>query len=144
MHALCPASRNLTNRQLDAIGSSDGLVGIVFACPFLRADFADDPDTPLELIATHASYVAERIGVEHVALGSDFDGTEVPDALGDVTGVPALLEEFAKHGFSESEIEAMWIVMPMRSPYASRRAFDSRQSARPPCACWKWTCTSTR
>ena len=46
-HALCPTSRNLTDAQLDAIGSSGGLVGIVFAAPFLRADFADDPDTPL-------------------------------------------------------------------------------------------------
>src|SRR5438105_2203643 len=73
VHALCQASRNLTDRQLDAIGASNGLIGIVFACPFLRADFADDPETPLELIATHARYAAERIGVDHVALGSDFD-----------------------------------------------------------------------
>src|SRR5580658_1515971 len=46
-HALCPASRNLTDAQLDAVGASGGLVGIVYACTFLRADFADDPDTPL-------------------------------------------------------------------------------------------------
>src|SRR5436309_917882 len=38
-HALCQASRNLTDRQLDAVGESDGLVGIVFSCPFLREDF---------------------------------------------------------------------------------------------------------
>ncbi len=42
-HALCPTSRNLTDAQLDAIGSSNGLVGIVFATPFLRPDFAEDP-----------------------------------------------------------------------------------------------------
>ena len=70
-HALCQASRNLTDRQLDAIGASAGLVGVVFGCGFLRPDFADDPDTPLGLIAQHAAYVADRIGVEHVALGSD-------------------------------------------------------------------------
>ena len=35
----------------------------------------DDADTPLAVIAQHAAYVAERIGVRHVALGSDFDGT---------------------------------------------------------------------
>ena len=73
-HQLCATSRNLTDEQLDAIGETDGLVGIVFAVPFLRPDFAEDPDTPLELIAEHAAYIAERIGVEHVALGSDFDG----------------------------------------------------------------------
>jgi membrane dipeptidase len=103
-HALCAASRNLTDRQLDAIGSSGGLVGIVFACPFLRADFADDPDTPLELIAQHAAYVAERTGVEHVALGSDFDGATIPAPLGDVAGLPKLLAALRDVGFSDAEI----------------------------------------
>ena len=82
VHALCPTSRNLLDSQLDAIGSSGGLVGIVFAVPFLRADFADDPDTPLSLIAEHARYVADRIGVAHVALGSDYDGATIPAPLG--------------------------------------------------------------
>jgi membrane dipeptidase len=104
-HSICPASRNLTDRQLDAIGSSDGLVGIVYACSFLREDFADDPDTPLELIARHAAYIAERIGVEHVALGSDFDGATMPAALGDVSGVPRVLDSLAGAGFSTAELE---------------------------------------
>ncbi len=107
VHALCATSRNLTDRQLDAIGSSDGLVGIVYACAFLRADFADDPDTPLELIGRHAAYVAERIGVEHVGLGSDFDGTTIPEALGDVAGIPRLLEALRATGFTESELDAI-------------------------------------
>jgi membrane dipeptidase len=106
-HALCPTSRNLTDSQLDAIGASDGLVGIVFACPFLRPDFNNDPDTPLELIVEHARYVSDRIGVAHVALGSDFDGATVPAALGDVAGLPRLLEAFAAAGFSGEEIDAI-------------------------------------
>lgn len=106
-HALCPTSRNLTDAQLDAIGASEGLVGIVFACPFLRSDFADDPDTPIDLIADHARYVAERIGVEHVALGSDFDGATIPAAVGDVAGIPRVLDSLASAGFSASEVEAI-------------------------------------
>ena len=106
-HALCQSSRNLTDRQLDAIGASGGLVGIVFACPFLRSDFADDPDTPIELIARHAAYVAERIGVEHVALGSDFDGATIPDAVGDVAGIPRVLEALADVGFGQDELRAV-------------------------------------
>ncbi|HET9197580.1 MAG TPA: dipeptidase [Solirubrobacterales bacterium] len=106
-HALCPASRNLTDRQLDAIGASDGLVGIVFATPFLRADFADDADTPLGLVADHARYVAERIGVAHVALGSDFDGATVPASLGDASGLPRLVAALADAGFGRTEIEAI-------------------------------------
>lgn len=106
-HAICPASRNLTDRQLDAIGASGGLVGIVFATPFLRRDFADDAETPLTLIAEHARYVADRIGVAHVALGSDFDGATIPDALGDAAGLPKLLVALADSGFSQAEIEAV-------------------------------------
>jgi membrane dipeptidase len=104
-HALSAASRNLTDRQLDAIGASVGLVGIVFACSFLRPDFADDPDTPLSLIAEHARYVADRIGVEHVALGSDYDGTTIPSALGDAAGTPRVLEVLRTvGGFDEREL----------------------------------------
>jgi membrane dipeptidase len=104
-HALCQASRNLTDRQLDAIGASGGLVGIVFACSFLRPDFADDPDTPLSLIASHARYIADRIGVEHVALGSDYDGTTIPAGLGDAAGTPQLFDVLRTvGGFDEREL----------------------------------------
>jgi membrane dipeptidase len=103
-HALCPTSRNLTDAQLDAIGSSGGIVGIVFACPFLRADFNDDPDTPIELIAEHARYVADRIGPEHVALGSDYDGATIPAPLADVAGTPKLLDALTASGFSAPEL----------------------------------------
>ena len=107
VHALCPTSRNLTDAQLDAIGGSGGLVGIVFACPFLRPDFANDPDTPISLIADHARYVADRIGVEHVALGSDFDGATIPAAVGDVAGMPRVLDALRAAGFTERELEAV-------------------------------------
>lgn len=106
-HALCAASRNMTDDQLGAVGSSAGLVGIVFACPFLRPDFADNPDTPIELISAQARYVADRIGVEHVALGSDFDGTVIPAAVGDVAGMPKVLEALTEVGFGPSEVDAI-------------------------------------
>jgi membrane dipeptidase len=99
-HSLCAASRNLTDRQLDAIGASGGLVGIVFAASFLRPDFADDENTPIKLIVDHARYVADRIGIEHVALGSDFDGATMPAELGGVTGIPKLLDALGGAGFT--------------------------------------------
>ncbi|HEX3976742.1 MAG TPA: dipeptidase [Solirubrobacteraceae bacterium] len=107
VHALAASSRNLTDEQLDAIGSSDGLVGIIFGCQFVRADLQDDADTPLSVIAQHAAHVAERIGVRHVALGSDFDGTRIPAELGDVAGIPKLLDALRDAGFSEPDLEAI-------------------------------------
>ncbi|HEY5333698.1 MAG TPA: membrane dipeptidase, partial [Solirubrobacterales bacterium] len=73
-HAICPNSRCLTDAQIDAVGGTGGLVGIVYAPAFLRPDGRNQPaDTPMALIVQHARHVVERIGVEHVALGSDFD-----------------------------------------------------------------------
>ncbi|HLY49538.1 MAG TPA: membrane dipeptidase [Solirubrobacteraceae bacterium] len=107
VHAVAAASRNLTDAELDEIGTSGGLVGIVFAAPFLRDDFADDPETPLELIARHARYAADRIGVEHVALGSDFDGATIPRAIGGADGMPRVLEALRDEGFTEAEVDAI-------------------------------------
>jgi membrane dipeptidase len=83
------------------------LVGIVYAVAFLREDGEDDADTPLSVIAAHARHVADRIGPEHVALGSDFDGATMPAALGDVTGLPGVLDALAEAGFSEAEIRGI-------------------------------------
>jgi membrane dipeptidase len=105
-NALCPSSRNLTDEQLDAIATTGGVVGIVFAVDFVRADGAYDADTPLSDVVAHARYVADRIGVDHVALGSDFDGARVPAALGDAAGLPRLLSELrGPGGFTAGEVE---------------------------------------
>jgi membrane dipeptidase len=54
-HALCPSSRNLTDRQLDAIRDSDGMVGVNFAVSFLREDGQDNADTPLSTVVRHVT-----------------------------------------------------------------------------------------
>lgn len=104
-HALCASSRNLTDEQLTAIATTEGLVGVVFAVPFLREDGADDTDTPLDVIVRHVRYIAGLIGVDHVGLGSDFDGAGIPEELGDVTGLPRLLDALRADGFTEDEVE---------------------------------------
>jgi membrane dipeptidase len=106
-HAIAPSSRNLTDDQLDLIGASGGIVGIVFAVGFLREDGAEETDTPLAAIVAHARHVAERIGVEHVGLGSDFDGAAIPAALGDAAGLPRLLDALAVGGFTAQEVAAI-------------------------------------
>ena len=95
-HALCASSRNLTDEQLDAIGRSGGVVGVNFARRFLREDGRNDAATPLGEIVRHVDYIAARIGVDHVAFGSDFEGAVVPDELGGVAGLPRLVEALAR------------------------------------------------
>jgi len=98
-HALCPSTRNLTDKQLDAIKESDGVVGVNFHVGFLRQDGRRDPNTPLSEIVRHMDYIARRIGIEHVAFGSDFDGAIMPLDLGDVSGLPKLLDALRNHGY---------------------------------------------
>jgi membrane dipeptidase len=104
-HAVTPSSRNLTDQQLDAIGISDGIVGIVFGTLFLREDGDEDADTPLEAIVAHVRHAVDRIGVTHVGLGSDFDGTTIPAELGDAAGLPRLLDALRAGGFSDEDVE---------------------------------------
>jgi membrane dipeptidase len=105
-HTISQASRNLTDRQLDAVKDSNGLVGVVFASQFLRPDFADSPDTDLQDLVRHIEYIGLRIGIEHVALGSDFDGAVIPDAVKDASGLPNILRALSAGGFfSDSELE---------------------------------------
>ena len=59
------------------------------------------------MIARHARYVADRIGVAHVALGSDFDGAPIPAEVGDAAGMPRVLDALSRAGFTEDEIAAI-------------------------------------
>jgi membrane dipeptidase len=104
-HAISPASRNLTDHQLDAVADTDGLVGVVFASQFLRPDFANTADTDLSHLIRHIEYIADRIGIDKVALGSDFDGAVIPNAIGDASGLPRVLDALAAGGaFSDADL----------------------------------------
>jgi len=104
VHALCPSTRNLTDKQLDAVGRSDGVVGVNFHVGFLRKDGLLESDTPLDEIVSHINYIARRIGIEHVALGSDFDGAIMPLELGDVSGMPKLIKILQAQGFDNEAL----------------------------------------
>ncbi len=104
-HALCASPRNLTDKQLDAIGRSGGMVGVNFHKGFLRADGNEKRKTSVTEIARHAAYIAERIGDEHVGLGSDFDGAWMPEDLGDAAGLPRLMDALRDVGFSGESLK---------------------------------------
>src|SRR5579884_4055536 len=106
-HALCPSTRNLTDAQLDAIGASGGLIGVNFAVSFLRGDGRQEPETPLSEIVRHVDHIASRIGVEHVAFGSDFDGAVVPTELGGVAGLPKLVAVLRSAGYGDDDVAAI-------------------------------------
>ena len=50
-------------------------------------------------------HAAELVGIDHVGLGSDFDGAPMPAALGDVAALPRLLDALRDDGFSADEVQ---------------------------------------
>lgn len=104
VHELCASSRNLTDEQMHAILDSNGVMGINFHVGFLRADGARDAETSIDEIVRHIDYAVNLMGVDHVALGSDFDGATMPNQLGDVAGLPKLIDALRANGYEEGDI----------------------------------------
>jgi membrane dipeptidase len=104
-HALCPASRNLTDRQLGAVRDSGGVVGVNFAVGFLRADGGSSAEgTPVEEIVRHVDHMVDRLGIDHVAFGSDFDGAEVPAELRGARDFPKVVEALRTRGYDDGAV----------------------------------------
>ncbi|MEL7465736.1 MAG: dipeptidase [Pseudomonadota bacterium] len=103
-HAICPHARNLTDRQLDAIRETGGVVGLNFAVAFLREDGAMLADTPVETMIRHLDHLLEKLGEDGVALGSDFDGAVTPAAIGGAEGLPVLVDAMAAAGYGDALI----------------------------------------
>jgi membrane dipeptidase len=104
-HAICPNSRNLTDRQLQAIADSGGMVGLNYATAMLREDGQMVADVPLTLLMRHLDHLMGILGEDGVGLGSDFDGAVVPNDIGDVAGLSNLRTAMADQGYSRDLIE---------------------------------------
>ena len=112
-HTLCNHSRNLTDRQLDAIRDTGGLAGINFGVLFVRQDGVKNPDTDLGELVRHVDYMVARMGIDHVAMGSDFDGTTIPAAMKDAADLQRLVDALRNAGYDQASLEkichANWI-----------------------------------
>lgn len=102
VHAICPHSRNLTDKQLAAIRESDGMVGLNFAVAFLRDDGRMLSDVPLEQMVRHLDHLIEHLGEDRVGFGSDYDGAVVPEDVTTCAGLPRLRAVMAKHGYDDA------------------------------------------
>lgn len=99
--ALCSHRRNLTDEQLLALKDNGGVVGLCYAPSFLRdgggADIGD--------IFKHLHYMKDLIGVEHLGLGTDFDGIDTaPAGMEDISKTPLMTKGMLEAGYSKGEI----------------------------------------
>jgi len=98
VHSACPSPRNIPDALMARIAAGGGLIGIGF-----WADVTCD-DSPAG-IARVIAHAAARFGVEHVALGSDFDGAIT--AAFDASELAALTHALIETGMSEADIRAV-------------------------------------
>ena len=104
VHSLCKSTRNLKDNQIDTIGDTNGIIGIMFGPSNIRKDGLPNKNTPLSTLIEHIDYIVQRIGIDHVGLGSDFDGTLMPRHLKDVSQLPKLMENLKDHGYTKNSL----------------------------------------
>jgi len=99
--SLCDHPRNLSDQQLRALAEQGGCLGITFV-----PQFVDQKASSLEKVVRHIQYAVQKMGEDHVGLGSDFDGMDTRvQGLEEARKFPFLAEVLKNKGFSETVIE---------------------------------------
>jgi membrane dipeptidase len=105
-------ARNLTDDQIRSIAKTGGVIGVNFHTPFLtsearRATLAD--------VIRHIDHIKRIGGIDHIAIGSDFEGgIRPPDALADVRGFPTLAAALLARGYTHAEVQKIFGLNALR------------------------------
>jgi membrane dipeptidase len=104
--ALASAKRNLTDRQIEALAKKGGVIGVVFLPSFVD----DNPDAAsVARLCDHIDHIKKIAGIDHVGLGSDFDGYQVapgkPVVIEDASEMPKITAELVSRGYSEEDVK---------------------------------------
>lgn len=111
--ALCDVPRNVPESVLRLLASNGGVCMVTFVPAFVSQDRADweadpvgpAPDVTVAQVADHIDHVRDVAGIDHVGIGSDFDGNPtMPTGLDDTSCFPALVEELGRRGYSSSDL----------------------------------------
>ncbi len=100
--ALRNHTRNLYDWQIQDIANSGGVIGVFFYPPFLNGT----SNATIQDVINHIDYIKNLVGIDYVAIGSDFDGIGItPFGLEDVSKFPALTEALFNRGYSREDVE---------------------------------------
>jgi membrane dipeptidase len=109
--ALAQHPRNLSDAQLRAIAATGGVIGVNFHGPFL----ARGRRARLQDVVQHVLYLRDAVGIDHLAIGSDFEGDiRPPDGLRDASRFPELASALARAGLHASEVRKIFAENALR------------------------------
>jgi membrane dipeptidase len=113
----------MTDDMIKAIAAKGGVIMINYSTGFLdetlfqenqkrqglsaeeRAKLPPPPRVSWEKIIEHIDHAVKLVGATHVGLGSDFDGTSVPDGMEDCSKLPKITEALLRKGYSETDVK---------------------------------------
>ena len=99
--ALVSHVRNITDEQITAIARSGGVVNV----NFWAAIVAPPGETPtIAKLVDHIDHIRDVAGIDHIGLGSDFDGADMMDELKDAVCLPLITKELFARGYSRDDL----------------------------------------
>lgn len=102
--ALASHRRNMTDDMIRRMADKGGLIQINFYPLFLSDSI--DPVPGLREIVDHIDHAVKVGGIEHVGIGSDFDGIEIaPQGVEDISKMNLVFEEMSRRGYASADIE---------------------------------------
>ena len=102
---LCEHDRNLTDDQLRAIAKNNSVVQVCMVDLFINPD---NPKASLEDAMAHIDYVVRIAGINHVGIGSDFDGGGRLIGLEGANDMINITVKLLERGYSDEDIEKIW------------------------------------
>ena len=102
--ALCDHTRNLTDDQMRALALSGGVAQVCLYSGFLKKG----GDATVDDAVRHIMHMTDVMGIEHVGIGSDFDGGGGLPGLEDASWFVSLTERLIAEGFSDYDLSLIW------------------------------------
>lgn len=94
--------RNITDEEIDAIAETEGVIGIIFGPIFLAGKLRCSSDR----VVDHIEYVIDRVGIRHVAIGSDYDGwlPSIPSDQRDCRDIGIVATKLRERGYADADV----------------------------------------
>lgn len=100
-YSVNPHIRNLYDDQILAVGENGGVIGLVYHDEFVKTR----ETASVSYIVDHIDHIVDLIGIDHVGLGSDFDGAILPKDLPDASKLGLIVDELILRGYSNEDVE---------------------------------------
>lgn len=103
---VCKHVRNLTDEMIIALNQKGGVMGMNYCATFMDDDPIIGKNT-IDCTINHINHIKNLVGIDIIALGSDFDGINPDIELKDASYMNQLVNRLHKEGFTEEEIDKM-------------------------------------